>query len=149
MVYLQSRFSSLCLVDAFRELHWKQCQVWSEVLKCYSWLLQQHHRWAPSMNCKEFKRSLGILQQTGIIKFIIKNLPPGKVEPTMSWFLRPQSSGTRIRLVPNSSASTGGKLWDTNPSRGQCRLPHPQWIHFSPWVRLQLSRRCDSSHCLG
>jgi hypothetical protein len=36
----------------------------------------------------------------------------------MTCFFRPQRSGTKIELVPNSSPSTDGKLLDTNPSGG-------------------------------
>jgi hypothetical protein len=55
----------------------------------------------------------------------------------MTWFLRLQSSDTRIGPVLNSCASTGGKVLGTNPSGGQCRMSHPQWIHLSPQVRLE------------
>jgi hypothetical protein len=59
----------------------------------------------------------------------------------MVWFLRSQSSDTRIELVLNSGASTGGKLLGTNPSGGQGRMPHPQLMHLSPQVRLEPRRR--------
>jgi hypothetical protein len=32
---------------------------------------------------------------------------------------------------------TGGKLLGNNPSGGQGWMPHPQWMHLSPRVRLQ------------
>jgi hypothetical protein len=52
-----------------------------------------------------------------------------------------ESSDTRIVLVLNSSAFTGGKLLGTNPSGGQGQMPHLQWMHLSPRVRLEQMRR--------
>jgi hypothetical protein len=64
------------------------------------------------------------------------------VQPPLTQSLYPlHTSDIKIGLVLNSSASTGGKLLGTNPSGGQGRMPHPQWMYLSPRVRLELRRR--------
>jgi hypothetical protein len=64
-------------------------------------------------------------RQTGADDGMV-NLRTGKLEPTMTWFLRSQISDTRIELVLNSSAFTGGKLLGTNLSGGQGQMSHLQ-----------------------
>jgi hypothetical protein len=55
--------------------------------------------------------------------------------------LRSQTSDIKIELVLNSSAFTVSKLLGINPSERQDQMSHPQWMHLSPRVRLEMRRR--------
>jgi hypothetical protein len=59
----------------------------------------------------------------------------------MAWSLRSQTSDIKIELVLNSSAFTVSKLLGINPSERQDQMSHPQWMHLSPRVRLEMRRR--------
>jgi hypothetical protein len=89
-----------------------EVKFWGAIADTYNSTTDLHHQWTPK-NLKDHCCACN-KQLSDSIKFTIKNLPPSKAESLMTWFLRPQSSGTRIRLVLNSSASTDGKLWGIN-----------------------------------
>jgi hypothetical protein len=74
-------------------------KFWGVITDSYNNTTEAHHHHTVNNLCSN--------RYPCSIKFIIKNIRTGKAEPTMTWFLRSQSSDTRIGLIPNSSASTG------------------------------------------